>query len=383
MKKFLRFLKYFLGILILLIALLYIFDYDYILKGIKVTYLKGHKTAYIDDYPEFDNRVVKADSLNPQPWPESKNYNSVKATDSLKNLNKKLNTAAFLIIKNDSIWFEDYYHQYSAKSKTNSFSMAKSVVVALLGKAIRDGYITSIDEPVSHFYPQYDIRLTVGDLASMSSGLNWNESYYNPFGQTAKAYFDDNIRKVILDLKVVDTPGKNFKYLSGNTELLAMVLEEATNKTLSDYLSESFWQPLGMQSDALWQLDSEESGMEKAYCCIASNARDFAKFGKLFKQNGQWNGQRLINPSFVRTMKNPRFEDTPYYGYGLWLSDYKDKEIFYMRGILGQYVIVIPEDDVIIVRLGQGLLKRNGEDKHSPDFYRYIDEAYKMLNIQK
>ena len=123
--------------------------------------------------------------------------------------------------------------------------------------------------------------------------------------------------------------------------------------------------------------------MEKAYCCIASNARDFAKFGKLFKQNGQWNGQRLINPSFVRTMKNPRFEDTPYYGYGLWLSDYKDKEIFYMRGILGQYVIIIPEDDVIIVRLGQGLLKRNGEDKHSPDFYRYIDEAYKMLNIQK
>ena len=201
MKKILRFLKYFLGILILLIALLYIFDYDYILKGIKVTYLKGHKTAYIDDYPEFDNRVVKADSLSLQPWPESENYNSVKATDSLKNLNKKLNTAAFLIIKNDSIWFEDYYDQYSAKSKTNSFSMAKSVVVALLGKAIRDGYITSIDEPVSHFYPQYDIRLTVGDLASMSSGLNWNESYYNPFGQTAKAYFDDNIRKVILDLK--------------------------------------------------------------------------------------------------------------------------------------------------------------------------------------
>ncbi|MDN3595850.1 serine hydrolase domain-containing protein [Zunongwangia endophytica] len=379
MKKLLHFLKYLIGIIIVLVILIYALDYNYIFKGIRVTYLKGHKTAYIDDYTEFDNRLIKADSLNPQPWPESSAYNSVSASDSLESLNRELNTAAFLIIKNDSIWFEKYYNQYSANSKTNSFSMAKSVVVALLGKAIRDGYITSIDEPVSHFFPQFDIRLTVGDLGSMSSGLNWDESYYNPFGQTARAYLDDNIRKLILDLEVVDTPGKKFKYLSGNTELLGMVLEEATNKTLSQYLSESFWQPLGMQSNALWQLDSEESGMEKAYCCIASNARNFAKFGKLFMQNGQWNGRRLMNPSFVRKMKNPRFEDAPYYGYGLWLSYYKDKEIFYMRGILGQYVIAIPEDDLIIVRLGQGLKKREGEAKHSPDFYQYIDEAYKML----
>ncbi|WBL25608.1 serine hydrolase domain-containing protein [Zunongwangia sp. HGR-M22] len=379
MKKLLHFLKYLIGIIIVLVILIYALDYDYIFKGIRVTYLKGHKTAYIDDYTEFDNRVIKADSLNPQAWPESKNYNSVEASDSLENLNRELNTAAFLIIKNDSIWYEKYYDKYSAKSKTNSFSMAKSVVVALLGKAIRDGYITSIDEPVSHFFPQFDIRLTVGDLASMSSGLNWDESYYNPFGQTARAYLDDNIRKLILDLEVIEAPGKKFKYLSGNTELLGMVLEEATNKTLSQYLSESLWQSLGMQNDALWQLDSKENGMEKAYCCIASNARDFAKFGKLFMQNGHWNGRRLINSSFVRKMKNPRFEDAPYYGYGLWLSDYKEKKIFYMRGILGQYVIVIPEDDLIIVRLGQGLKKREGEAKHSPDFYKYIDETYKML----
>lgn len=380
MKKLFRFLKYVFASIILFVVLLYALGYGYIFKGIRVMYLNGHKTAYIDDYTEFDNRLIKKDSTNTQQWPESKHYNSVSATDSLEKLNQELNTAAFLIIKNDSIWFEKYYNQYSARSKTNSFSMAKSVVVALLGKAIKDGYITSLHEPVSHFFPQFDTRLTVGDLASMSSGLDWDESYYNPFGHTAKAYLGSNIRELILERKVIEKPGEKFKYLSGNTELLAMVIEKATRKTLSNYLSESFWQPMGMQSNALWQIDSQESGMEKAYCCIASNARDFARFGKLFLQHGNWEGKQLLHPSFVRKMINPRFEEASYYGYGLWLSNYKDKSIFYMRGVLGQYVIVIPEDNLIIVRLGQKLLKRKEGEKHSPDFYRYIDEAYKMLN---
>ncbi|WP_417884678.1 serine hydrolase domain-containing protein [Zunongwangia sp.] len=380
MKKFFRFLKYFAGFILLLVVLLYAFGYGYIFKGIRIMYLNGHKTAYIDDYKEFDNRLIKNDSTNNEQWPESKYYNSVLATDSLDTLNKQLNTSAFLIIKKDSIWFEKYYDTYTATSKTNSFSMAKSVVVALLGKAIKDGYITSVYEPVSHFFPQFDTRLTVGDLASMASGLDWDESYYNPFGHTAKAYLGNNIRELILEQKVIKKPGQEFEYLSGNTELLGMVIEKATRKTLSEYLSESFWQPMGMQSDALWQLDSKEDGMEKAYCCIASNARDFARFGKLFLHDGNWKGNQLIHKSFVRKMTNPRFEKSSYYGYGLWLSDYRGKKIYYMRGILGQYVIVIPKDDLIIVRLGQGVKKRKRDDKHSPDFYKYIDETYKMLD---
>ncbi|MGB8374816.1 MAG: serine hydrolase, partial [Salegentibacter sp.] len=315
-----------------------------------------------------------------QPWPQTTDYNSAKPTQKLQELNEELGTAAFLIIKNDSIWFEKYYEKYGPKSKTNSFSMAKSIVSALLGKAIMEGYIKSLDEPVADFYPQFDPALTVGDLSSMASGLNWDESYYNPFGQTAKAYFGKNIKKLILNLKVTGDPGKKFKYLSGNVELLGMVISKATGKSLSEYLSENFWKPMGMHQDALWQIDSRKSGMEKAYCCIASNARDFARFGKLYEHDGNWNGRQLLDSAFVKKSIHPRFEESPQYGYGFWLSDYREKHIFYMRGILGQYVIVIPEDHLIIVRLGQDLLKKAEGEQHAPDFFMYIDESYKMLN---
>ncbi len=383
MQKFLKILAGLLALLILLGFLLWALGYGYIFRGLQVVYFQGHTTAYIDDYPHFSNRTIEAGE-NYQPWPEHKEYNIARPTKDLKQLHAELGTVSFLIIKNDSIWYEDYAEGYNASSLSNSFSMAKSITSALLGKAIFDGYIESLEQPVKDFLPEfsspYNSSLTVGDLSSMASGLNWNEDYYNPFAQTARAYFDNNIRKLIHDLEITSSPGQEFEYLSGNTLLLGMVLEKATGKTLSRYLSESFWKPMGMKNDALWQLDSEESGLEKAYCCIASSARDFARFGKLFKNYGKWNGKQLLDSTFVATAIRPRFEDSPQYGYGFWLSDYKEKDIFYMRGILGQYVIAIPEDDLIIVRLGHNLIKREENEDHSPDFFIYIDETYKMLN---
>lgn len=383
MKKFIKFLGILISIILLLVILLFIFNYNYILRGLQVVYFKGHTTAYIDDYPEFANRRIEAGNDH-QPWPLHEDYNDFQPTDKLKEVNDELGTVAFLIIKNDSIWYETYAEGYDENSLTNSFSMAKSITTALLGKAIQDGYVKSLDQPVTDYYPEfnspYDAPLTVGDLASMASGLNWNEDYYNPFSQTARAYFDDNIREVVMDLQITSEPGEEFEYLSGNTLMLGMILEKATGKTLSAYLSQSFWEPLGMKNDALWQLDSPESGLEKAYCCIASNARDFARFGRMFKNDGKWGDEQILDSSFVATATRARFEDSPEYGYGLWLSDHLGKEIFYMRGVLGQYVIVVPEDDLIIVRLGHKLKKREEDEDHSPDFYIYIDEVYKMLN---
>ena len=379
MKLLKKILLTFLGLIILSVGLLYLFNKDYLLKGIRITYLKGHKTAYIDDYPNFDNRTIEAGK--PQAWPEHSAYNSVQATQKLQQTNEDLGTVAFLIIKNDSIWHESYAEGYSATSKTNSFSMAKSVTSALLGKAIRDGYIKNLEQPVADFFPQFDKRLTVGDLSSMASGLNWQEDYYNPFGMTAQSYLDENIRKIILDLKVVEQPGEKFKYLSGNTELLGMVIEKATKKSLSNYLSESFWEPLGMHEDALWQLDSKESGMEKAFCCLASNARDFAKFGRLYAHQGNFRGRQLLDSSFVQKSTEPRFAETPFYGYGFWLSNFMHKKIVVMRGILGQYVISIPEDKVVIVRLGHQRGERLADKKFTKDFYTYIRESYKMINL--
>lgn len=388
MKFFKNFLLGLLSIAVTTALLLYIFNYDYILRAIRITYFTGHTTAYIDDYTQFTNRRIEAGN-KPQPWPRHVEYNNAEPTEVLEEQHEDLGTVAFLIIRNDSIWYEDYAEDYGPDSKTNSFSMAKSIVSALLGKAIRDGFIENIEQPVVDFYPQFDRRLEVGDLASMASGLSWEENYYSPFSMTARAYFDENIREQILSLEVTEEPGEEFEYLSGNTQLLAMVLEKATGKTLSGYLSESFWKPMGMENDALWQLDSEESGMEKAYCCIASNARDFARFGKLYKDKGNWKGKQLLDSSYVARSTRPRFQDSPQYGYGWWLENHLNKDIFYMRGILGQYVIVIPEDDLIITRLGHKVGDRADEEEHSEDFYVYVEEVYKMIagaekaNLQK
>lgn len=158
-----------------------------------------------------------------------------------------------------------------------------------------------------------------------------------------------------------------------------MVIEKATKQTLSNYLSKSFWKPMGMSQNAKWQLDSNESGMEKAFCCIASNARDFSRFGQLWLHKGKVNNQQLIPKVLAIKAQQPRFENSPQYGYGLWLTKYKGKKVTYMRGILGQYVICIPEDNLIITRLGHHRSipteKRAGED-----FITYINEAYQMLN---
>lgn len=372
------------GLLVLIIIVLiglYLTDYEYVLKGVRVVYMTGHTTAYIDDYSYFENAAIE--NATAQPWPVHKSYNLTTATNKLNEVNETLGTVAFVIIKNDSIWYEKYAEDYGPDSKTNSFSMAKSIISALLGKAIQEGYIKSLDQPIGDFYPEYaSAKTTVGDLSSMASGLDWDESYKSPFSVTARAYYDDDLAETILDQKVIEAPGTQFKYLSGNTQLLGMVIEKATNQKLADYLSTSFWKPMGMEQTAIWQLDDDENQLAKAYCCIASNARDFARFGKLYKDLGQWNGEQLLDSSFVAKSIKLRFANDTEYGYGFWLSDHKNKTIFAMRGILGQYVITIPEDNVIIVRLGHQRAEFSGEKPFTQDFYDYIDEAYKMLNNQ-
>lgn len=381
LKRFSKAIKVLIIFIVLAMLAIYMMDYEYVFRGIRVVYLTGHESAFIDDHPYFSNAEVKnADKV--ENWPTASDYNEVSSTDRLDSIHEKMNTIAFMIIKNDSIIHEKYFNGYDADSKTNSFSMAKSITTSLLFKAIDDGHIKSLEQPLVDFYPEFKGKFaeecTVGDLASMASGLNWEEDYYNPFSMTAQAYYDDDISSFIQECEITTRPGKSFNYLSGNTELLAMILEKAVEMPLAEYLSKSFWQPLGMKNKALWQMDSEAKGMVKAYCCIASNARDFARFAKLYLDHGKWNGQQLIREEHAKMAVQPRFEDSPQYGYGFWLTDHKNKHAFAMRGFKGQYVIGIPEDDVIIVRLGKGRNKK--KVNHFPtDFYVYYEEALKMI----
>ena len=376
MSKILKWIFIFITSLILL---LYAFNIEYLIKGVRTIYLTGNNTAFISDYEYFDNREIE--NSNPEPWPIHKNYNQFVETEELKVLNEQRETKSFLVIKNDSIVFEKYYDGYDQNSLSNSFSVAKSIVVSLMGKAIMEGKIKGLDQPVSDYFEEYKdglaSELTVGDLASMSSGMKWNEKYYSVINITSESYFTDDLRSVILRQKIIEKPGQSFRYSSGDTQLLAMVIEKATGTTLSDYLSEKFWKPMGAENNALWQLDSDNYGMEKAYCCIASTARDFARFGKLYINNGKWDNEIILDSSFVELAIKPVFDSSPYYGYGWWLYNYEGKKVFTMNGHRGQFVISFPEENIIIVR--QGSFNEKGRVSNSSgDLYKYISEGYNL-----
>ena len=376
MKKILKLTLIVIGALVLLI---YIFNIDYIFKGVRTIYLTGNNTAFISDYEYFDNREIKSD--NPQPWALHKQYNTIDESDKLNELNDKRKTKSFLVIKNDSILFEKYYDGHKQTDISNSFSVAKSIVTSMMGKAIMEGKIKSLDQPVSDFFEEYKnglaSELTVGDLASMSSGMKWNEKYYSVINITSESYFTDDLRSVILGQEIENKPGKGFRYSSGDTQLLAMIIEKATGTSLSNYLSQKFWDPMGAENLALWQIDSEESGMEKAYCCIAATARDFARFGKLYIDKGKWGDTEILDSSFVELSLNPVFDDSPFYGYGWWLYEFEGKKVFTMNGHRGQFVISFPDQNIIIVR--QGDFNNKGRvSERSGDLYQYISEGYKI-----
>ncbi len=315
--------------------------------------------ANIDDYEKFSNNTVTIGK--PQPWTNSLDYNKIPFPDSVSGLLESLGTVGVLMIKNDSVVFEKYWDGYSDTSKSGSFSMAKSITSLLIGVALKEGKIGSLQDPVSKYLPEFaegeKAKIKIVDLLTMSSGSDWNESYMNLFSVTSEAYYGSDVYKTATGVKSVVAPGSLHKYKSGDTQLLGLILQKATGETLSAYASEKLWQPIGAEHPALWSTDAE-GGNEKAYCCFNSNTRDFARIGKLMLDSGKWNGTPIIDSSYYVNSIKPcgitteKGKPCDYYGYQWWI-DPENPEIFYARGILGQYIIVIPSQKIIIVRLGK------------------------------
>ena len=180
-------------------------------KAISVTYLKGYTSSYIDDFVHFPANTIETGVY--QEWGIASDYNKEELPEFITPINDSLETVAFMVIKNDSIVFEEYWHGYSADSMSNSYSMAKSWVGTLIGVAIKDGDIKSVDQKVCDFLPNFcegrNTELTIRDLLTMSSGLNWTEDYYNPIGQTAQAYYGSDLKRVNNGLKSSRNPWKS------------------------------------------------------------------------------------------------------------------------------------------------------------------------------
>jgi CubicO group peptidase (beta-lactamase class C family) len=238
--------------------------------------------------------------------------------------------------------------------------MAKTFVSVLIGCAIADGYIESVEQPVGDFIPKFsegkNAELNIVHLLTMSTGMNFDEHYINPFAFPARANYGDNLEELVLKYDVTADPGQVFEYRSGATQLLVLVLEKATGKPFSEYFQNRLWQPLGAVQNAYWSTDN--NGLPKGFCCLNSNAKDFARLGQLYLDSGKWNGKTIVPKSYVaRSIQPAPLKETDgsmcnRYGYSWWLTEIDGKKVFYARGILGQYVFVIPSEDMVIVRLG-------------------------------
>jgi CubicO group peptidase (beta-lactamase class C family) len=336
-----------------LIALAYMFGYDYLFNGIRETYLRGETGSTIDDGSDFKSHTIaKGNSI---PWVKDSLYNIKPLPKTLVEDLKLSKTASFVIIKNGKLLHEQYWDGYNERSKTNSFSMAKGVTVMLLGKALEEKKILSLSQKYSDYFGNYanvelGNHLTIGDLAKMEAGLNWTEDYKNPFLQNAKAYYGKSLEEAVFLRGFKDEPGSKFEYQSGATQLLGFALRKSMNKTLSEYASEKFWKPLGMEQNANWSTDDFK--MEKTFCCIHSNARDFAKLGQLILNDGKVGDLQILNSKFIDEMRTPTSLSKGAYGMGIWINNDAANKHYYFWGLYGQYIIVIPEKNIVIVRTG-------------------------------
>lgn len=341
----------------------------FILASCKVGRFFIYNFADIKDHKKFHAREVKRDTdafqftkVDQENAPKTITLNQEK--QNFESFLKDNKTVAFLIIRNDTIQYENYFYKYDKASIVPSFSMAKSIVSILIGIAIDEGKIQSVNEPITNYIPEliengFD-KVTIEHLLQMTSGLDFNESYFNPFGHAATYYYGTRLRKEITKLKLAEEPETSFNYTSGETQLLGLVLERAiADKTISAYLEEKLWKPLEMEYDASWSIDRKKNGLEKAFCCVNARARDFAKLGRLYLNKGNWNGNQIVSKEWIN--QSVKVDETKgskwYYQYQWWLPTTSGD--FMAQGILGQYIYVNPEKNLIIVRLGKKTGKTN------------------------
>ena len=390
MKKLLRILS--LGLLTLLTLIILMVVFLAARYSPRYLYrLARYHVADVYDYTHFHNRVIGASdstfsfTVSPdESYVETLFREQVEdyGFSSLDEWAEKSYTTALIIIHRDTILYEKYYNGFSRDSYFHSQSMAKSFISTLIGFALEDGYIQGVDDPITEYIPELLKRdkrfgnITIKNLLMMQSGLKYNEAYlpglgiHAPWHDEAVGYYHGNVRKLLLKrTKISKEPGQQFQYNNYNTSFLGLIIERATGKTVSEYLEEKLWSRI-MEYDALFSIDSERSGFEYMPSRLIARAIDYARFGRLFLHEGNWNGDQLLTQDWVR---EATLEDTSipreiypewmgsgcnrtYYTYQWWGHVNCDSGYqFFASGNLGQDIYVIPDEETIIVHCGNSL----------------------------
>jgi hypothetical protein len=373
--------KYLVVSVLLIWVLLFVTGNSHVPRTIYMTILQGKLGPGIDELNDFPARKIQKQQA--QEWPLTSSYNSFQLDSEQVAKLKAYETTAIVAIHKDSLLFEWYDLNYDAKTVSNSFSMAKSFTASLIGIALKEGFIKSLDEPIGNYIEAYAVnpydKITIRHALMMSSGLDFKEDYGSMFSWPAKAYYGKDVNATILNPTKVSEPGEVYAYKGGDTQLLGMVLEKATGKRVAAYAAEKLWGKIGAESDAFWSLDIAD-GMEKVSCCFYATARDFARFGKLYMNYGKWENEQLLDSAYIALSLRPGAPVTSTgkinteYGYQWWLLNYKNNEVFYARGIKGQYIFVVPAKELILVRLGHKRAEKKGDELPS-DIFEYLDLA--------
>lgn len=347
--------------------LLFIGGLFFLVKACLPSRMVYHNFATIEDYKIFPSRTIEKGSEtfyfqkpDTARAPKSFAQNDSADTGSFDDLIKRDQTVAFLIIQNDTIHYEKYFQGYDSTSVVASFSMAKSVLSMLIGAAIEDGYIDSIEDSIGKYIPDLKheelANTSIHSFLQMTSRLKFNESYANPFADAGPFYYGRNLRKRTKRLEIDQQADTTFDYKSGNTQVLGLLLDQVLpeGQTISGYLEEKIWKPAQMEYDATWSTDdNKKEPLERTFCCLNARAVDFAKLGRLYLNKGEFNGKQLVPKDWVeQSTKVDTTDGSDWnYQYQWWLPT-KNGD-FSAEGILGQYIYVNPEKNLIIVRLGK------------------------------
>jgi len=394
MKKIIKIIA--LTPVIVLVLILAILSLKY--SPVYVYRLITQNVADVYDYQLYENRTLKeADSVyrfvaNPDKAYVENLFQERVLRSGFKTFDEwaeKSQTTALIFIRKDTVLYEQYFNGFSRDSYFHSQSMAKSFISFLIGAAIDDGLIKSVDDKMTKYIPELlnrDVRfgnITIKNLLEMRSGLEYNTSYipgtyiHAPWHDEAVGYYHPNVRKLLLKkVKIGTEPGAKFQYCNYNTSYLGLIIERATKKTVSKYLEEKLWSKI-MEYDALFSIDSKKSGFEYMPSRLMARAIDYARFGRLYLKEGNWNGNQIISKNWVleSTRENksiPRniypdwFGDDckhVYYSYQWWGHSNCDSTFqFAASGNLGQTIYVIPDKEIIIVHCGNSLAHYGDSD---------------------